>query len=595
MKKNAVGTSNNDIAELLRAVAAVYLIKKENKFKVIAYENAAGAIEHLDREVKDVWQEGKLDKIPGLGPSIREHLDEVFRKGHSSHFDALFKKVPEAVFELMKIPSIGPLTAYKLATSLGLRSAETVFDDLKKAAQEKKIASLPGFGHKSQEEILSALSLYGETAKSSTRGRMPLPYAYSLARQVIKYLKRNKHVKRVDALGSLRRFVTTIGDIDIAIEADLQHGAEIIDHFVNYPKKLSVDNKGPAKASIIIFPGIRVDLRIQEPATYGSMLQYFTGGKAHNIKLREYAQKKGLSLSEYGIKSVKTGKIQKFETEEEFYKELNLPYIPPEIREGTNEIGLAEAGKIPDLVDLKDIKGDFHIHSSYDLKPSHDFGNHSYQELAQKAHTMRYSYIGFSDHNPKLANHSEADITTILKRRKEFMKRTLGSLPLPYFIGLEVDILPNGRLAVPREAVQYLDYMIVSVHSVFRMEREKMTRRVLEALKADKVKILGHPTGRLLQKREGYELEWEKIFEVCKKNGIAMEINAWPQRLDLSDTLVRLGLGAGVNYMINTDSHDTAHMDNMLYGVSVARRGWCTKYDIINTKDLKSVKEWLLR
>ncbi len=592
--KKGTHLTNAAVANLLREVAAVYLITKENKFKVMAYEKAADALEQLDREIRDLWQENKLDTVPGLGESIRGSLGELFKKGHSPHFDSILKKVPSAVFTLMQLPQIGPLTAYKLATQLGLRDGRHALDDLKKAAEDGKIATMAGFGHKSQEEIVASLELHKKTSTSKeATSRMPLSYAASLAEALIKYLQQAPHVGRVDVLGSLRRGVTTIGDIDIAVEAPLSHAEAIISHFVEYPKKLSVDNKGENKASIVIFPGIRVDLRVQGADSYGSMLQYFTGSKRHNIMLREYALKKGLSLSEWGIKNMKSGKITKYAAEEPFYAAVGLDYIPPQIREGTSEIELARTHQIPRLVEPADIKGDFHIHTSYDLKPSHDFGNHSYAEMMSKARQLKYSYVGFSDHNPKMSDHSASDIVQILKKRHELMKRTLSTLKMPYFIGLEVDILPSGELAIPKEGYQYVDYLLISIHSAFRVGTAAQTKRVLEALKRPKVRILGHPTGRLLQKREGYDLEWDKIFEACKTADIAMEINSWPQRLDLPDTLVREGLKRGVHYCINTDSHDKSHMDNMPYGVTVARRGWCTKYDIINTKSYADVKKWI--
>jgi DNA polymerase (family 10) len=314
--------------------------------------------------------------------------------------------------------------------------------------------------------------------------------------------------------------------------------------------------------------------------------------------LRELAQKKSLSISEYGIKekiNKKKVKIHTFTNEKDFYKFLGLQYIAPEIREGTQEVELAKNNKIPTLVELKDIKGDFHIHSNYPIKSSHDYGTANYSQIADKAIDLGYPYIGFSDHNPKVGGQSEGEIVNILSKRKNEINKQMKKKAIKYFIGLEVDILINGQIAVPKKGFEYLDYMIVSIHSAFHMNIKDMTERVIKGLSNKKVKILAHPTGRLIGKREGYELDWTKIFGFCAKNNIALEINSWPERLDLPDTLVIEALKADIKLVINTDSHDNSHMDNMFYGVSVARRGWAKKADIINTYSYKELKKWIRR
>lgn len=586
--------SNKEVAHLLRSIAAAYLIKNANRFRIIAYENAADTVERMTREIRDVWQDGDLDQIPGIGKILASSLDEFFRKGYSSHFQKALKDIPDTVFELMQVPSLGPKKAYKLVKTFHLTDKKTVFHDLKKLCIDNKIAEIPTFGKKSQETILKALDLYEK--RKETPDRMPLPYAYTLANEIIEYLKRSKYTKRVDALGSLRRMVVTIGDIDIAIACQKKDITFLLSYFLKYQKKIAVDNAGEKKASIIVPPQIRVDLRLQDEKNYGPMLQYLTGSKSHNIKLREYALKKGYSLSEYGIKHLKSKKTYEFQTEENFYQFLGLQYIPPEIREGTNEIDLALKNKIPKLVEPNDVKGDLHLHSRYDLKPSHDLGVNSYKEIYTHAKELGYEYIGFSDHNPKITGLTKRKIVDIMKRRKEHIDNLFNTRgAIECFVGLEVDIQPNGEVALPPEACSFVDYLIVSVHSVFDMDTRSMTARVLKALEYPKVKILGHPTGRLLGKREGYELEWDKIFHTCKEKNICLEINAWPERLDLPDSLVREGIQAGVKFFINTDAHANWHMDNMFYGVSVARRGWATKHDIINTEGVESIANWLRR
>jgi DNA polymerase (family 10) len=585
--------SNKSVTELLRNIAAAHTLKGDNRFRIIAYEKAADAIEHLSREIQDIWKEGKIQKVTGIGPGIGQALSEYFVTGTSKHFKEILKGIPPSVFTLMKVPGIGPKKAFRLASEFGLTDETTVVDELLNVAVSNKISGLEGFGQKSQDDIIEALQVFKQ--KDRREDRMPLPFAFSLAQEVMAYLKELPEVKQTDSLGSMRRKVSTIGDIDISVLAKDEDSQKIVDHFLQYPGKRSVEGAGPAKASIIAAGNIRIDLRVQAAKSYGSMLQYFTGSKAHNIKLREYALKKGYSLSEYGMKKVKGDNpiVKEFDDEESLYKFLGLPYIPPEIREGTNEIEVALQNKVPKLVELKDIKGDFHIHSSYDIQTSHDVGLNTYQELVERATELNYEYIGFADHNPKNSGLSSEEIVGIMKERKQHIDKVLSTASLPYFIGLEVDITPSGELALPEKAIEYVDFLIVSVHSSFKMDTKEMTARVMKALSYPKVKIFGHPTARLLGKRDGIDVNWSEVFAYTKERNIAMEINASPSRLDLPDVLVREGLEAGAQFMIDTDSHAVEHMDFMQYGISVARRGWLTNKEVINTKPYKEMKTWM--
>lgn len=582
---------NKVIVEILRNVAAVYLLKNALRFKIIAYENAADAVERMNNELKDIWKEGKLDTVPGIGPSISSHLDEYFKKGHSTHFDRVLGSVPLSVFKLMKLSLIGPHKAYKLAKALDLNNPDTAIEELKETCLKGKVAELESFGEKSQQDILLSIELYEQNSKKIER--MSLPYAFSLAEEMMGYLKKMPEVKRVDALGSLRRMVATIGDIDLAVVANDEDADKIIQHFIGFPRVISVDNAGKKKASIIVRPNIKIDLRIQEEKTYGSMLQYFTGSKSHNIRLREFALKKGLSLSEYGIKSVKKGNMFEFKDEESLYEFLGLQYVPPEIREGTNEINIAQKHQLPKLIELKDMKGDFHMHSSYDLKPSHDLGMNTFEEMADEAIKLSYEYIGFSEHNPSTGNNSENEIVEIMRKRKEHIEKVMNKINLKYFIGLEVDIMPSGEIALPAKANEYIDYLIVSVHSSFRMNKDEMTKRILKGMSHPKVKILGHPTGRLLSKRQGYDCDWKEVFNFAKDRNIALEINSGSDRLDLPDSLVRIAIQNGNKLVIGTDAHTLEYLNGMKYGVSVARRGWAEKSSIINTMEYKEVKNWI--
>jgi DNA polymerase (family X) len=589
--------TNLETAELLRRVAAAYEILGENRFRIIAYERAADSIEHLTSELKDYWDDKKLQDIPGVGDTLASHLDELFRTGHSKHFDSVMAKLPAAVFPLLLVPGIGPKKAYKLVTELKLRSERTVINDLEKAAKAHRIAPIEGFGEKSEELILTNIEIYRKG--QIKENRMALPVADEIARNIIGFLKKISSDKRVDALGSLRRQVSTVGDIDIAVATTKPK--EIIAHFLTYPHEEIIE-EGPTGASLRLHNGRQVDLRVQRPELYGAMLQYFTGGKNHNIALRSFALSRGLSLNEYGIKHVSSGKVDSVATEEAFYKAIGLSFIPPELREDKGEIAAALRGTLPHLVDISDIKGDLHIHTDYNLEPSHDLGANPFADYLDRAAALGYEYIGISDHNPSIGNHNENQIIEIMKRRKEFYEHKYSSWVssthkrVNYVLMCEVDILPDGKLALPAKAFGYVDGVIASLHSSFTQERKTITKRIVTGLASNpKVRMFGHPTARLLGSREGVDADWREVFEVCKEHDIALEINAGPQRLDLTDVLVYDAVKEKIKLCINTDSHAVEGMDLMRYGVSVARRGWATKHDILNTLGYNEFRNWLLK
>lgn len=589
--KLAKEVTNLEIAELLRAIAASYQLKGEekNRFRIIAYQRAADAVEHASSELKDLWDEGKLEEVPGIGKSIAEHLDELFETGKSAHFEAVMKGLPPAMFKLMEVPGIGAKTAYKLVSELKIASLR----ELERAAKEGKIAELEGFGGQSQADILKSI----QETKGRTKRHL-LPYASVIAEELIEWLKESSTIKKADPLGSLRRKASTVGDIDIAVASESADKA--IEHFISFPKKQRVLEKGDTTASIIVPGGVQVDLMVQPPESYGSLLQHFTGSKHHNIALREYALKKGLSLSEYGIRKRGTKGVKKFATEESFYKSLGLAWIPPELREDSGEIEAAAANRLPELVELEEIRADLQIHSSFDIETSHDLGESTMQEVVEKADEMGYEYIAFTEHNPSKSKHNPQQITDLLKRKKEEVDKLNYSLTKngfsrikKVFNSLEIDIFPEGGLPVPQEGLATLDFALVSVHSSFRLNRDAMTKRVLMSLEHPKVKIFAHPTARKLNEREGIELNWQEVFEYCIKNKKWLEINADPARLDLPDFLVKEAVAAGVLLSLGTDAHHKDGLENMRYGVSVARRGWATKKDIVNTRSLQEFEKLL--
>lgn len=583
--------TNKDIARLLRQVAASYTLQNENRFKIIAYEKAADSIEHMVSEAKDLWNEGKLSKVSGIGPSIASHLDELFKTGKVRHFDDVMAKVPSSVFPLLNLPGFGAKKAYKLVKALHLNNAKTVMDELLKATKNGKVAKIEGFGEKSAAAIQEAVTAYKKG--SIKESRMPLPYAYDIANDVMNYLRQSPAVLKIATLGSLRRMVATIGDVDLAVATNDRK--KVIERFLSYPKRIKTVETGKEGATILLGNNRHIDLRVIALDAWGSMLQYFTGSKLHNIHLREYALKKGYSLNEYGIKAVKSGKMHKFADEGKFYNFLGFSWIPPELREDTGEIETDLAHKLPKLVNLEEINGDLQIHSSYPIEPSHDLGISSMEEIIKKAEQLDYKFIAFTEHNPSISKHTKGQIISILKNRKDKIEQLKSSSKSVRILNmLEVDILSDGNIALPNEAFAYIDAFLVSIHSSFTQSKEEMTRRIIKGLSHDKAKIWAHPTGRIINEREGISADFGTIFQFCAKHQKAIEINAYPNRLDLPDSLIREAKNYGIKFTIGTDSHDLGGLDLMFYGVAMARRGWLKSNDILNTMEYNELVNWLL-
>lgn len=560
--------TNLQIAELLRNVASSYQYKDENKYKfqIIAYNRAADAVEHSTSELKDLWDDGKLNQVPSIGPSIASHLDEVFKEGKSKHFEKVMSGIPEDAFKLMVLPKVGIKTAIKM------------IEELPKSELKKKILEAEALTNKVKRHLLT--------------------YAENIASEVIEWLKEGPDVIKADSLGSLRRKVATVGDIDIAAASN--NPSAVFERFVNYPKKQKVIEKGEHTASILLPGNVQVDLLVVNPESYGSALQHFTGSKHHNIALREYSLKKGLSMSEYGIKDLKNKKNIKLKTEEELYDYLGLDYIEPELREDTGEIDASREHNLPKLIDLKDVKGDLQIHSDFDIETSHDLGVSTMEELIEKGILFGYEYIAFTEHNPSRGKHNDSEIVEILKRKREnvdqlnySIEKQTNNRVIHVFNSLEIDIPTNGGLSIPEKGLETLDFALVSIHSSFDLTRDLMTKRILSALSYPKVKIFAHPTARKINEREGIEIDWEEVFDFCLANNKFLEINSDPMRLDLPDNLVRDAVKHGVKLTLGTDTHEVTMMDNMKYGVYTARRGWAEKKDIINTLSLEDMKKIL--
>ncbi|MCH8821374.1 PHP domain-containing protein, partial [Patescibacteria group bacterium] len=505
--------------------------------------------------------------------SLQKYLGEYFKDGKVKHFDAILNKVPESMFELLKVPGVGPKTAHNLA------EAEVVsINDLEHRIKSNWLVK-KGFSEKNLQNILRGIEEFKRKSD-----RILLPDAQEIANKVIEHLKLEKSVQRVDTLGSLRRKVATVGDIDISVSSN--DPKKVIELFKKTPSIERVVESGDKTATIALSNGMRVDLMVQPPERYGSLLQHFTGSKLHNIHLRLLAKEKNLSLSEYGVKRMDTkGKqfsedtMMKVGTEEGFYKTLGMDYIPPELREDKGEIEAASKHRLPDLISTKDVKGDLHTHSLW------SDGQNTIKEMADRAYELGREYIVLSDHSYPSLKFND--------RLKEIEQYNYSNKNIRVISGLEVNINVDSTLQVPDEILEKHDVVLVSIHTSFRQSRDEMTKRIIKALQNPNVDIFAHPTGRLLLEREGIDADWEKIFKFSAENNKIMEINSFPNRLDLTDYLVFEANRLGVRFTIDTDSHQTNHLELLEHGVSVARRGWLEKTSVINTLSFTKLKDIL--
>lgn len=571
--------TNQEVANLLRNVATALTLKKANAFQVRAYDNAADSIEHSTADIQDLWEEGTLDSVPGIGKGLLEHLEELFKTGTVKHFESLTRQFPAVIYELIKIPGIGPKTAQELAEK-GVKSIENLEKKLDDGSLVKD-----GFSEKIAEKIKLGVAEF-----KGLGNRILLPIAGEQADKIVEYIKQDPEVVEADFLGSLRRRVVTVGDLDFA--ASSKDPSKTIGHFTKMPGVRQIISQGENKAMVVLSNGMHSDLLVGEPKSYGALLQHFTGGKNHNIHLRTLAEKKGFSLSEKGVKELKTGKIIPIKKESELYDLLGMDTPDPEIREDTGEIEAALKHQLPKLVTLDDIKGDMHLHSNFPMEPSHGPGANSMEEIINKAISLKYDFVGLSDHSPGFTKNSKEKIIKLIETRTKYIQNLKKSnKSVRVLNGLEIDILTDGSLSVPDEALKTLDYSVAGVHSAHKMPKDEMTKRIMKALRNPYLKILAHPTGRILNQRQSYDADWPEIFKYCAANKKLLEVNSFPNRLDLRDDLIRQAKELGCKFVIDTDAHDISQMDNMEYGVSLARRGWLEDKDVVNVWDWKKVKE----
>ncbi|MBF8265959.1 MAG: DNA polymerase IV [Dehalococcoidia bacterium] len=571
MKNTAIAKIFQDIADLLE-------LKGENVFKIRAYQRAARAIEHLPREVEVILREGgSLRDITGVGEAIEKKTTELVNTGKLQYYEELRAEFPPGITTLLEVPGVGPKTAMRLTTELGVNTIE----DLEKALLDGRVAGLSRMGEKTAENIKHALA-----ALRRKDQRIPIGEALPLVEQIQSVLSTVPGVKNIIAAGSLRRFRETVGDIDMMGTAD--DPEKVIQAFVRLPMVGQVLAQGTTKATVLVAGGLQVDLRLVEHHNFGSLLQYFTGSKQHNIALRTRAQRQGLSLSEYGITDVRSGQIETFATEEDYYKRLGLQYIPPELREDTGEIEKAEKGQIPSLVELSDIKGDFHAHTEW------SDGNSSIEDMAVAAKARGYEYLAITDHS---AGRGIAHGLSVerLKQQIAEVRVVEQKVGIRLFTGMEVDIRSDGTLDAPEEMLAQVDIVVAAVHSAMSQDQDKMTQRMIKAMESPHVDILAHPTCRLLSEREPVSVDIEAIYRASLNNYTALEINAMPSRLDLKDIHAYRARELGVKLVIGTDSHRPEHLGYMRFGVGVARRAWCRAEDILNTWTLAEVEAFLRR
>ncbi len=567
--------TNSEVVAILKEVLAAMEVKEVNKFRIRAYQNAISSIDNLTTSVYYMWENGRLDDIPGVGGILAQHFNSLFTTGAVPDFDLVKKGLPEGMFALIGVRGIGAKKAFKLAQAFSLTKRETAIEGLRKAAEAHKIQVLPGFGPKSEQEILAAL-VDNKTHKRE-KTRMLLIKAEEVADRVVKYLKLVDGIDDVVVLGSFRRREATVGDLDVAVAT--KNGVGVVEHFLAFSEIEDVLSQGDKKASVVLNNNVQVDLRVLEPKSFGSMLQYFTGSKQHNILLRTFALEHGMSLSEYGIK--KGTNLLEFSDEPAFYAQLGLPYIQPELRQGTDELDFARRNKLPKLVDLKDIRGDLHAHTNF------SDGINTLAEMVTAAVQLDYEYFGITDHAPSIGSRGEKEVMNIINTQRtniEQLNDTNHTIKLLF--GYEVNILSDATLSMPDHYLEKLDYAIGSIHTAFEQTREQITKRLLAAIKNPHINIIGHPSGRLINQRQACDVDWEQIFEAVLEYDKILEINAQPERLDLTDDLVKQAVRAGIKLIINTDAHSTGSLGLMQYGIDVARRGWCEPKNILNTLPL---------
>ncbi len=575
-----IQVNNREVAAVFDQIADLLEIQGEQVYKVLAYRRAAQEIGSLGRSVRTLWEAEELESIPGVGKAIATKLDELMRTGRLEFAEKLAAEVPPGLVDVLKVEGVGPRKAARFWKDRGI----TTLEELERAARAGELQGMPGMGARSEERILKGI----ESLRRREVGRVSIGRARPVAQALRAEVERMPGVQRVEVAGSLRRWRETVGDIDLLVAAT--DSLAVIRPFTQLPQVARVLGQGETKVSVELQDGLRAQVWVHPPERFGSALQYATGSQAHNVRLRELAQARGLSLSEHGFKKVDGGKEILCSTEEDVYRRLGLPWIPPELREDRGEIQAAGRGELPELVTLTDLAGELHSHSTW------SDGQNSIEEMARAAQSLGLAYLVISDHSQSLGVANGLTIERLRKQAKEIetvQRRVGGGLRL--LRGAEVEIRADGTLDYPDEVLEQLDVVTASVHTSLRQTREKVTARLLGAIHNPHVDVIGHPTGRMVEGREPAEVDLEAVFEAARQQGVALEINAHPARLDLDEGNARRALEWGCLLAINVDAHSPADFALREYGVGIARRGWVSPGWVVNTWPIDRLEAWLRR
>ena len=566
---------NREVAKILRETAQLLEIDGAIIGRYRSYEKVADLLGSLHERIEDIAKDPKqLQELPGVGEGMAAHIREILDSGDYSLRKKLLKKYPSGLLDLLELQSLGPKKVAFLWSHFKVHTVEGI----EKLAREGKLRDLPGFGEKSEENILKAAEQFKHLSGS---GRVQLDVAYEEAQKLVSYISRaGEAVEEVTPAGSLRRGKETVGDLDLLVTLRPGHDKQknvdaVAAHILKYPGIERELAHGENKVSFQLAGGLQVDVRLLEKKAFGAALLYFTGSKAHNVALRGRANEMGWTLNEYALTTLKGGRAVASKTEEEIYAKLKLDYIEPELREMTGEIEAAEQHKLPHLVKLEDIRGDAQMHTTA------SDGRNSIEEMGQAARKLGHDYIVLTDHSQAVTVANGLDERRTLEQIKKIHAAKVPGIRL--LAGSEVDIRKNGSLDLEDHVLAELDVVVCSVHSYMNLERDEMTERLLKAIENPYTQILAHPTGRLVLKRDGYEYDMEAVLDACAEHGVAVECNAYPDRLDLNDVNLRKAKQRGVRVVISTDSHATAHLEFMKYGVITARRAWLEKKDVLNT------------
>jgi len=569
---------NKELADLFNKMADILEFKNENPFKISAYRKASRIIGDLTQDIEEIAESGQLKDVPGIGEGMAEKIVEYLKTGRVSKYEEVRKGVSNELIAIMEIPGMGPKTLSMIHKERGIGN----LSELEKALEDGSLIGLPGIGEKKVENIKRGIQLLKQS-----KGRMNLGIAFPIAGRIVQALREKTGSQKIEWAGSLRRMRENIGDIDILATGPDKE--KIIHTFVHLPEVKQVLASGETKASIIVEGGIQIDLRVVEEDSYGAALQYFTGSKAHNIHLRGIAKAKGIKVNEYGV--FKGEKKIGGKDEKDVYRALGIEWIEPELREDRGEIEAAKEGYLPKLVGEQEIKGDLHVHSKW------SDGTSTIEEIARAAQKRGYQYVAICDHSKSLKITHGLDESRLMKQMEEIdrLNEKFQGEKLKGFQvlkGTEVDILADGKLDLSEKVLEKLDLVVAAVHSGFKQDKEKMTRRIVRALENPLVHILAHPSGRLLGARDPYEVDLDEVMEVVKQYGKALEINAYFERLDLDDIHCRKAKEMGIRVGIGTDAHHLDQMWMVSLGVAVARRGWLESKDVLNTLPLKGILKW---